>query len=233
MKNQTTWLPFFSGFYETYYINDYNLDGEGDYIKQEYPFLTESQIETIVENTEVNYKKAHLDYAKAYTESFFDAFKDELKAIGITSIEFKEIDSPKYYNFINDNIEVDISFNEKLFKTKAKEYLLSDDGKEHIEDNYTSYNGFLSHHSSDAKEWLNEIFDYHKFGALLSALIAKEFNQDDDLDQFVYENIGFSLTEYILTDYDLEAKKLNPKEYKKHENFLCQAANSDTLFEKV
>ena len=96
-------------------------------------------------------------------------------------IEFQAIQSPKFYNFSNDSINVAVKVNLKALIGLIAERRES--AAKYFKDKYTSCSGFISFHSPDIENWLNEGYiienTAHRVGALLDCLASIEINPDD------------------------------------------------------
>ena len=88
-------------------------------------------------------------------------------------------------------------------KIKAiREYIESnfDKWSKYLEDNYTSYDGFISHHSnsSESDEWqINKACkDGHKLGAILNFIGLNEGIDEWDIYENVIGNISIEIKNY-------------------------------------
>ena len=130
-----TWLPLFSGFYRTWWESDYQEDSEIQYINE---LREEEGMEPIQwDDVQFNYDKYRNDVAKAVVGEIEHRLKDF-----VHRIDFEEISSPKYYNFSNDSINVQIIPR----KNVILEYLKNNAGEfeKYLEEQYTSRSGFIS-----------------------------------------------------------------------------------------
>jgi len=141
-------IPF-SGFYESVHI--YNIeqaieldcsDNNGD--------INEDILDSFV--TGLDWNKLHIDYAKLYTEQFKTALAG-FNSLSFESLVFKQLVSPREYNFSTDLIEVELSDNElyKLYSfiiENCKEEL-----EKLIEDRFTSHSGFYSYYPNSLEDW--------------------------------------------------------------------------------
>ena len=106
--------------------------------------------------------------------------------------EFQNIHSPKYYNYSNDSINVNLKcdfdtfMNNLLFfiKQHIKEF------EQYIKDNYTSCDGFLSYYSNDVKDWLKNEYGEHEIGSMLEfALRVFDEDIEEKMIYYVLENV--------------------------------------------
>jgi hypothetical protein len=176
-----TYLPIFKGFYESIY-DSANLE--------------ELQYEDINEIRENNNKKPisfddiDFDYNKYYidvSKQLCDVIQDELSDY-INIIRYKNINSPKYYNYSNDFIECEI----EPKKDNILNYIKSNynDWRKYLKDNYTSYDGFISHYDNNPKseDWndYNIINGKHQLYAVLNFIAENEgINELDIYDWLV------------------------------------------------
>lgn len=170
-----TYLPVFSGFYNTFW--EYDED------QREY------------ENSEVDYEK----YQKDIVIGICRTLPDYLSCVN--SIELQEIISPREYNFANDSANVIINVDVTELRNlifENEEYF-----REYIKDHYTSYDGFISHHSNSFEDWTVETErftnfkeDSHKLGSLLTALFYLDGEEESDFAERVKELNGIYESNY-------------------------------------
>jgi hypothetical protein len=145
-----TYCPVFNGFYDT--IHESVLDNAI------YDFISDSneEGETHLEYNDlvIDNKKYQTDYSKEFVEEVGKALKE--KGF-IKNIVFEEVASPRFYNFSNDSINVEVELN-KTNINNIREYIKKHiDGFEfYIEEQYTSCDGFTSFFSNDADVWIKE-----------------------------------------------------------------------------
>ena len=164
-----TYCPLFPGFYNTVFEYS-NEESDIQYYNEEYG------TDFNWDDFEWDYK----DYENRVAKSFVNRLESELKGIIDIKIDFQELISPKEYNFTNDSINVSIEVELKeLIKLVKDRY---DDAKVYFKEKYTSCSGFISFHSNNVDEWLNE--DYinekpsHRIGPLLDCLCTIEIDSD-------------------------------------------------------
>lgn len=186
MEKTKTFLPIFSGFYNT--IHGSIIDNAIDNVLEENEKLS-------YEDLEIDYDKFRNDYCKEVVAFF----KKELKEKSLlTDIIFEHIRSPRFYNFSNDDIHVEIVLSEENKKNianyiKENKKLFTD----YIKSNYTSYDGFMSFYSNDANVWIEEYTDHltvfdkntHYLGSILNFICENDGITDNDIYSYVSENI--------------------------------------------
>jgi hypothetical protein len=197
MKNQSvkTFLPIFNGFYGTIWASDNQLENEVYYINQERKDKGYSPIE---------YDSIDFDneaYESEVSQRLCHLLEQELSDY-VTKIAYEKLVSPKTYNFSNDSIDV-------IIEVKAKEvkkyiYKNIESFKKYLKDNYTSYDGFMSHYDNDFESWQSMTKDFtnfsvngHVLGSILHFIALNEGINEFSL----YENLEVYVTEFI-KNYD-------------------------------
>lgn len=151
-----TYLPLFSGFYGSHW-DDPCFDGEED----------------IYNLPEGMYFEEFIDWTK-YHEHIAKEMCNEVQYLlsdFVSDIEFEKISSPRYYNFENDSIHCEITFN----KTKVKQYIKDnfEEFSKYIKNNYSSRDGFISYHSNNANDWMHT-WNEHQVGSILQFICENE-----------------------------------------------------------
>ncbi len=131
MKIQT-YLPVFTGFYESLF----DLDTDN--------FCEEHDCS--YDDLEIDYNAYHLAVSKQLCKVVGDYMSDF-----IGTIKFESLKSPKYYNFENDSINVLIG----PIKENISNYIYEhkEEFCKYLKENYSSCDGFISHHSNSFDEW--------------------------------------------------------------------------------
>jgi len=180
MTKFNTYLPVFQGFYGTIFEAD-NEESEIDDINQQ---RDEKGLKPITyDECTWDYEDYNLNVSKECT----NAIESKLQEIlgGKVIITFQELRSPKYYNFSNDAIDVEINLNKAAYETILQ--ILADNKEtffNHIRERYTSCSGFFSSHSNDANEWIKSLKNKkdleHKLGAVLEFILieVEEYEAD-------------------------------------------------------
>lgn len=178
MKKQKTWLPLFTGFYDSIF------DPSDNYIEMETE-LREDEFKDYYEDlhkagvTQEFFNENfydYLDYNKGYEGAasyICDGLENLESADIIQEVTFEKVVSPKYYNFSTDSINCEIEYDdEKLIEylTENKEAF-----KDYIESKYTSRDGFSSSYSNDLEYWLDaENHGDHEVGSILQFVLENE-----------------------------------------------------------
>jgi len=170
MNKIETWLPVFHGFYNTIFEPD-----ESEFLRE-----NECEWDDIVFDNE--------EYSKDVAESVCETLQTKLKEY-VTGIEMQAISSPKFYNFSNDAIHIEITLSKANLKAIRK--TIRDNWEkytEHTLKRYTSRDGFMSFHSNDSDEWsrLTKNFsdfseNTHHLGSVLEFICELEDVTNDTL----------------------------------------------------
>lgn len=180
-----TYLPIFSGFYNTiwnfqeenviYNIND-NREVEGD---------------INFEHLEIDYVKYENDVAKQLCEVIKDKLSDYIE-----NIEFQKIYSPKTYNFSTDSIDVSIIPN--IENIKKFIYAHKNEFNQYLKNKYTSYDGFISHYDNSFEAWEDDTQSFndlninsHALGSILDFIAHISELEEVNIYEYVMENIYY------------------------------------------
>lgn len=163
-------LFFFSGFYNT--IHDGVFDQEQDSIIEDFPGKSWDDF-----NWTVDYE----GYCKRYVWA--------VNSNTGLNLEFRNMWSPREYNFATD--EIYVYMNEEDLQ-KISSALNSETLKKLIKQRFTSRDGFSSFYSNSLDEWNEKDvkdWDEIELGTLLDAwLIENNYNnEDEDLDYYCYD----------------------------------------------
>lgn len=194
-----TWLPVFSGFYESGLEDDDNLeytlfDNPDDINRKLWDFVMENVYDCI------DYPAYHRAMAKEITDSVCYELMDQGL---ITAWEFQDMISPRTYNFINDSIDIEVTTDINKLIGLCKKH---PDFEQYIKDRYTSYDGFSSDYTNDPESWLDDMDDIeHKTGSMLQFLIEYDAMELHEVCGEVYigEFIDYeSLLDSINAEFD-------------------------------
>lgn len=187
MKIYEAILPF-SGFYNS--IHDAQLDQALEYMTNDDSCHEINKKLSELAFDSIDWKQTHLLYAKYYTHEFADLF-------GLYSITFKNLLSPKYYNFETDRILTDISH---IDVDHVLKNINMDQLRKCIKDRFTSRDGFISHYPNTLEAWGSvQEWDHNQIGTLLT-VYANQENSDfeytllDRLDDKPFHCIDQSIT---------------------------------------
>lgn len=153
-----TTIPF-SGFYNS--VHKANLD---DAFKQLFTNDHDEVNEALFDDAcvKANFHLAYIEYAKKYTEALADK-------LGLTTLKFKELSSPREYNFETNRILCDIDETEvvRIFTEVDKTKL-----GEKVRERFTSYDGFHSFYKNNLMQWPLNVkeWDINQVGTILDVL---------------------------------------------------------------
>lgn len=181
MKTIETFLPVFTGFYNTIFEPD-----DSSVIES---YNQENDTDLGYDNFEWDYS----DYYNQVAENCCKAIEKLLKENNIVqSIEFQKVVSPKFYNYSNDSINIKINFD--LGELGCFIANNKNDFDAYINKNYSSCDGFTSFHSNDGDKWLKSLINddfekpEHKFGAMLD-FVCKMLIDHEDVQYWLYEQL--------------------------------------------
>lgn len=204
MKEAT--IPFQGFYYSVHHevlqdaVDSISLNDQGNQLSQ---VLAEKI------RDEIDWTALYEAYAKHYTEYFADQYQ--------LQITFKDLVSPKYYNFETDRIFVDIEESEikRLYGLVDKTEL-----EQLIKERFTSYDGFISHYPNSLEKWPElENWDHNHIGTLIGAYILQHENYSENFeaDYAIYSECSQSLiSEFIPEKYWKITSYLYERTQRKH-----------------
>ncbi len=170
LTKYATFAPLFPGFYGTLFEYD-NEESDIEYYNEE------NKTDLSYDDFEWDYKEYHNRIANA----FVNRLETELNNYLPVKFEFTELHSPKEYNFYNDSIWVNAELNLSLLLAVLKEH--EQTATQYFKDKYTSCSGFISFHSNNIEDWMDENYiledTAHRIGALLDCLCNCVIDTDD------------------------------------------------------
>lgn len=199
MKKIGTWLPQFSGFYNTIWEPDETREIE--YVNER---RKELGLEPITfDDCEFDYATYNLRVVKGIASIVGSALK---KGGYIKVMEFEQIVSPREYNFRNDSANVIVTLTQKNEKA-IKQVLLTNEIKwaEWLENHYTSYSGFISSYPNTIEAYMDgcPLEDAHKLGMILQFicdLLIEDQKMSEELR--MYEDLSDNGCTIEVTNYD-------------------------------
>ena len=151
--------PGFPGFYDHYY--GYFQDPDVDWEKHD-------------EHPHMPYKEFTEEIGRMYCEEIMMWVKDSHSTTPpITSIDFVEISSPKWYNFANDKVMMNVNVtSKKEFGGWLAEYSSAhkDEWAEYLKSLFTSRDGFHSWFSNDPEKWKSMSDNYQNIKGIDDSL---------------------------------------------------------------
>ena len=144
---------------------------------------------------ECDWSGVYRAYAKEYAESL-------ARKYGI-AFTFKEMDSPREYNFTTDKIVVEIELHEavRLWNNLDHEKM-----RKIAKEKFTSRDGFISFYSSDWNDWgAFKNWDHNQLGTVLEAYLASQEEEFDELSLIEDAQENGKLDEWIFANMSAEA----------------------------
>ena len=203
IKNETIGcLQSFEGFYDSIWEPDTEIYYECERTGQEED----------VDFT-FDYKQYQNDICKAYTE-VWELWMQEFISEDI-ELEFVEVVSPQYYNYVNDSCRVKIRLTQA-----AEDAIIAKIGKHRdqiakwIKENHTSYDGFSSKLSNDIDQWPSRLFDSDEtyqpayLFCMLYYIVKAEFIAIGETESLEYEACGRIRIDISVTSYMKDIEKV-------------------------
>ena len=143
------------------------------------------------------------DWKKALTAAAQDYLRDSiiepLKNYGLIDIEAADIWSPKYYNFHQDELVMDVTMQkdwQKIMAEKVEEWSVSNEAvKDYIRKHWRSFSGYVNFMPESLAEVLTEEDEERQLAAFLTlALVAEGVDLDcgDIMEDLYYRMDDFS-----------------------------------------
>lgn len=185
IKSINTWLPVFSGFYNT--IWEFSENYVLEYINEE----REGDID--LGNLDIDYTQFENDIAIEFVNEIKSLLCDYIE-----NIEFEKLVYPKEYNFKNDSINISIipkseNISKFIYENKEKFCL-------YLKNTYTGCDGYIPYYSNDFGVWENDTLNFsnftcntHYLGSILQFI--SEVLNINEID--IYYNIELNYMEYI------------------------------------
>lgn len=174
-------IPFFPGFYESELMNSdtsyWAIKEELEYLqrdcRQEHPefqILTEDDLDF-----------RYSDYKYDVADAFLEVWKYNAPEI-VLGAENPIIDSPRYYNFRNDELFADVELRDD-WKDEMRHFIaLNYDWlRERVHDDWTSYDGFMSFMDNDIDEWGEHLFEEEDERYISTMLGYMMYKSNDDI----------------------------------------------------
>jgi hypothetical protein len=144
---------------------------------------------------ECDWSGVYRAYAKEYTESL-------ARKYGI-AFTFKEMDSPREYNFTTDKIVVEIELDEAV---RLWNNLDHDEMRRVAKEKFTSRDGFISFYSSDWNDWSAfKNWDHNQLATVLEAYLASQEEKLDEMSLMSHAQENGKLDEWIFANMSAEA----------------------------
>jgi hypothetical protein len=134
-----------------------------------------------------NYAQYYQDCAKIITSIIGDKLFEEH---GV-KVKYQSTNSPKYYNFRNDEINIECKLSENDYNNIV--IYLQEHKKQfsnYLKERYTSCYGFIPSYSNDIADWMFHLISKenldHVFGSVLEFILLNEhFDQEELYNEFL------------------------------------------------
>lgn len=171
-------IPFTGFYYSSHDVMFDNwLEYEHEVLSQDYNASDEDCQKVSEAFYAMNWQAIHTQYAKDYCNAFFNEIERES---GLSfDWQFKELWSPREYNFMTDKI--DVLINKKDVLTMFKQ-VNRDTLNQVCEDRHTSCDGFCSFYSNDwVNDWPANVLEWDEIqlGTLIRAWLQLHFDDND------------------------------------------------------
>lgn len=192
-------LPFFCGFYESALYNSNTLYYESMEIDYYRDLFGDSLLEP--DDLDIDLPKYKDECSRAFVKSFFDSCECP---VFIKSISFKELVSPRFYNFETDRIFAEVEFKDGWqndvmeFMERKKEWL-----ETRIRREWTSRDGFNSFMSNDINLWKKELSSENPDERYISSMI--EYMMLDVNEDAAYNIISDTMEGIFMPEYIIKA----------------------------
>jgi len=184
-QNIKSWLPIFSGFYNTIWEFDHNYVLE--YINED------RQREIDFDNLKIDYRQYENDISREFCDQIKSVLYDYIE-----KVEFEKLQSPKEYNYINDSIDIIITPNidniQKFIYENKEEFC------QYLKDRYTGYDGYIPFYENDFETWRDDTKDFSDFscnGHYLGSILQFIAEILDIQELNIYYDMELNYLEYI------------------------------------
>lgn len=199
-------LPF-TGFYES--IHSSQIEGAIEQLFADDHGELTTELSDAVDSAAIDYKAIHNEYAKEYIA----AFASELDL----TLEFDELTSPREYNFETDRIFAAIPAGQ--INKIRREVEKHADWPQCLRDNFTSYDGFWSHYSTDPGDevWTRAELDECQYEVIINFWLEKikgyepnqiDYDLLDAINCYELETIGGDAYEAIKAEINERLERL-------------------------
>jgi len=196
-----TRIPF-SGFYESYHSRVIEEDLERAFQNDREESLIPEELQGAFW-MDTNVLPVEIEYVKQYVEQLNDLLPEEI------NITFKEMTSPKEYNYETDKIYCNIPEKDVVYMldTMLKSKEIKEQFAALIKERFTSRSGFHSFYSNDINEWLCKTvlqWDYNEIYTLLEIFVLEASDGTDyeeDIIEYIQGNPGYDVMQAIPEKY--------------------------------
>ena len=174
-------IPFFPGFYESELMNSDTsylaIQEELEYLQADY--RKEHPEYQILTEDDLDFR--YSDYEHDVAEAFLEAWRCNAPEI-VLGAENHIIDSPRYYNYRNDELFADVELRDD-WKDEMRHFIaLNYDWlKARVHKDWTSYDGFMSFMDNDIDEWDKHLFEDEDERYISTMLGYMMYKSNDDI----------------------------------------------------
>ncbi len=201
-----TWLPLFNGFYNTLF--EFDNESVKESLDYDLSIKLKTKIEIKDKENIIDYyfndssliDKNYRDYEKNVCVEACEIIENELQLLNcIEKLEFEALVQPKYYNYSNDSINIEITLNDtNLIQISNIIEKNLDDLEKNLKKDYTSCDGFCSSYPNNVKEYLchNWHKDSHKLAYILEFILEKN--------KYNIESLYYDVKDAVCVDIDTD-----------------------------
>ncbi len=219
-----SWLPIFPGFYNTIFEAD-----ESDEI---YQYNQENKTEKTYEDFDWKYD----DYNRDVCENSCDAIGKQLVKLGYNiTVKYDNLDSPKYYNYVNDTINCTYYFKGGVIE-KIQTYINEnlEAWNTYIKNRYTSYDGWISPCSNNGEDWLPITLtgmkaDTNIAGVVIGFILTEDGYTESDLYNDVEAYLNYEVKEFEFYELNKEATELAIRIYREVKGISLYVSEIDVV----
>lgn len=184
IKNYETYLPIFSGFYESLWMNDNTYDTAIEMINgiRNDKGLPEITFDDDMELNYTDYEYEVVNHIKDWLYSEVDFIK---------SIVIQKIIHPREYNFKTDSVNIAMDVDTDIISKHI--YENKEEFSKYLKYHYTSFDGFMSYYSNSFADWEENTHNFkdfeeteHELGSVIEFILTYvyEINEYDILEDF-------------------------------------------------
>jgi len=191
-----TIAPGFSGFYASMWEFDY------DYVITDINEIREEKELDPIDSNSIDVDNT--SYKNYIGKEYCKALVSNVLHNSILMVEFKEIDSPREYNFTTDKIVCDV-----IIDTDKVSEWVKDNREtlaEYVQERFKSRDGFTPFYSNDIEVWDEATngftnFDFEDGWVYINGIMEVMFDENTDQEMDLYSNMERYYSEYV-TNFD-------------------------------
>ena len=177
-----TCAPGFSGFYES--IWTFDEESVLDFINEDRRENDKEPIETC-DDIDVDYTSYRTHIGREYC----NALTTNVLHPSIISVDFKDIESPREYNFTTDKIACEVTIDTDKISEWVKEN--REELTEYVHERFMRRDGFIPFYSNDITVWDEATngftnFDFDDGWVYLNSIMEVMFNENDNAEMDIF-----------------------------------------------